>query len=366
MTSSSAVPSGTLIEGRRAPTAVLAGIGAWLPPTIVTNAELADRLGVTDEWIYQRTGIRQRHVVEPGVSTADLAVEAGARALDSAGDRTVDAVVVATATPDHPLPAIAPAVAARLGLAGVAAFDVGAVCAGFVYGLAAGASLIAGGVAARVLVIGADAFSSVVRPDDQSTAPLFGDGAGAVVLQPGSPAEPGALNAFDLGSDGGAADLIRIPGGGSRYRWAGGAATDADRYLTIRGREVFTAAVTHLTASSRTVLTRLGRTPADVDRFVAHQANARILRAVAHQLDVPADRVVMNIDRVANTSAASIPLALCDAIAQRVLRPGHFVLLTAFGGGLAWGSTALTWPAMTPAMTRADTPATTPAVTLAR
>lgn len=330
-------------------TAVLAGLGGSLPPATVTNADLESRLGVTDEWIHRRTGIRQRHVVEPGVSTADLAVEAGARALKSAGGEAVDAVLVATATPDHPMPATAPSVAARLGQRGVAAFDLNAVCAGFVYGLATGSALISGGLADRVLVIGADVFSSVVRADDPVITPLFGDGAGAVVLRAGSAAEPGALGAFDLGSDGDLAELIMIPGGGSRQR-SGGAPPDAgDMYFTMEGRKVFTAAVTHMARSSRAVLDRIGRAPAEVDRVVGHQANARILRAVADRLEVPADRLVMNIDRVGNTSAASIPLALCDAVGDATLRPGHLTLLTAFGGGLAWGSTVLTWPAVVPA-----------------
>jgi len=330
-------------------TAILAGIGGWVPPTAVSNAEVAERLGVTDDWIHSRTGIRQRYVVGAGMSTGDLAVEAGARALKSSGEDAVDAVILATTTPDHPMPATAPGVAARLGQAGAAAFDVNAVCAGFVYGLATGAALIAGGVAGRVLVIGADVFSSILRADDRTTAPLFGDGAGAVVLRSGSATEPGALTAFDLGSDGDGTDLIMVRGGGSRQRSGGLPADPADMYFTMRGTQVFLAAVRHMAASSRAVLARLGRTPGDVDRFVGHQANARILRAVAKQLEVPEDRVVMNIDRVANTSAASIPLALCDAAADGTLQPGQFVLLTAFGGGLAWGSTALTWPGLIPA-----------------
>jgi 3-oxoacyl-[acyl-carrier-protein] synthase-3 len=330
-------------------TAVLAGIGGWVPPATITNAELGARLGITDEWIYSRTGIRERRVVAPGTSTADLAVEAGARALASAGVQTVDAVLVATATPDHPMPATAPMVAARLGQGTVSAFDLNAVCAGFVYGLATGSALIRGDLAERVLVIGADVFSSVVRPDDRVISPLFGDGAGAAVLRAGDSHEPGALTAFDLGSDGELADLIMIPGGGSRQRSGGRPPAPDEMYFTMDGKRVFAAAVRHMSRSSRAVLDRLGRRPDELDRVVGHQANARILRAVADQLDVPADRLVMNIERVGNTSAASIPLALCDAVADGTLSPGHFVLLTAFGGGLAWGSTALAWPAVLPA-----------------
>jgi 3-oxoacyl-[acyl-carrier-protein] synthase-3 len=324
-------------------TAVLEGLGGFVPPTAVANASVAARLGVTEDWIESRTGIRQRHVVEPGVATSDLAVEAGARALKSAGEPTVDAVILATATPDHPMPATAPSVAARLGLSGVAAFDLNAVCAGFVYALATGAALIDGGLARRVLVIGADAFTSLVRQDDPVTGPLFGDGAGAVVLRAGTAAEPGALAGFDLGSDGALADLIMVPGGGSKQRSGGLPADPAGMYFTMQGKAVFLAAVNRMAQSSRALLDRLGRSVDEVDRIVGHQANARILRAVAGQLKVPAERLVLNIDRVGNTSAASIPLALADA----ALRPGEFVLITSFGGGLAWGSTALTWPSIT-------------------
>jgi 3-oxoacyl-[acyl-carrier-protein] synthase-3 len=329
--------------------AVLTGLGGWLPPRTVSNAEIAARLGVDDDWIFSRTGIRQRHVVDPGMSTADLAVEAGARALKSAGLDTVDAVVVATVTPDYPMPATAPAVAARLGQRGAAAFDLNAACAGFVYGLATASSLITGGIAERVLLIGADVYSSILRPDDQTTAPLFGDGAGAVVLSAGDDDQPGALQAFDLGSDGDSAELIMVRGGGSHQRSGGRPAAADDMYFAMQGRPVFLAAIRHMSDSSRTVLARVGRTPADVDRVVGHQANARILRAVAGQLGLSEDRVVMNIDRVANTSAASIPLALCDDAADGDLSPGQLVLLTAFGGGLAWGSTVLTWPTVLPA-----------------
>lgn len=335
-------------------TAVIAGLGGYLPPDIVTNADLVARLGVDDEWIRRRTGIGARHVAGPGVSTADLAVEAGARALLSAGVDRADTVVLATATPDHPMPATAPAVAWRLGCVGAAAFDLAAVCAGFVYALAAGASLIASGVSASALVIGADVYSSVLRPDDPAITPLFGDGAGAVLLRAGEAGEPGALDRFDLGSDGEQAGLIMIPGGGSRQRSGGAAADPDDMWFTMQGRAVYAAAITRMAGSASALLAALGRAPASVDRLVGHQANARILHAVAERLDLPADRVVLNIDRVGNTSAASIPLALCDGIADGVLRAGHFTLLTAFGGGLAWGSTATVWPDVVPGQARSS------------
>jgi 3-oxoacyl-[acyl-carrier-protein] synthase-3 len=326
--------------------AVLSGIAGCLPPKVLTNADMSLATGADDEWIYSRTGIRQRHVVEPGVSTADLAVEAGARALKSAGCDSVDAVLVATATPDYLMPATAPTVAARLSQGAVSAFDINAVCAGFVYGLAMGSALIGAGMAERVLLIGADVFSSVVPHDDPVIRPLFGDGAGAAVLRAGERDEHGALAAFDLGSDGDLADLIMIPGGGSRQRSGGQPPACSEMYFTMQGQRVFSAAVSHMASSSNAVLAQLGRSASAVDRMVGHQANARILLAVARQLGIPNERLVMNIDQVGNTSAASIPLAICDAIATGSIRPGDFTLLTAFGGGLAWGSTATVWPSL--------------------
>lgn len=323
--------------------AVIAGIGGCVPPRVVTNEELGRRLDVDDEWIRSRTGIGLRHMVDPDVATGDLAVLAGERALKSAGCG-VGAVIVATSTPDHQIPATAPWVATRLGLSGVMAFDLNAVCTGFVYGLATGSALISGGLVDQVLVIGADAYSRIMDPDNRVTYPLFGDGAGAVVLRAGHPAEPGALTCFDLGSDGGLHDLIILPAGGSRQRLS---EAPSDTYLALSGKQVFVNAVKHMAVSARTVLERAGRTAAEIDRVVGHQANVRILRALSDQLGIPPERLVMNIDRVGNTSAASIPLALVDAVAGGSVKSGHRVLLTAFGGGLTWGSTVVDWPDLT-------------------
>jgi 3-oxoacyl-[acyl-carrier-protein] synthase-3 len=287
-------------------TAVLCGLGAAVPPRRVSNDEIAARLDTTHEWIHSRTGINSRHVVDPGVATSDLAVEAGRRALDSAEgiEDGVDLVVLATATPDHPLPGTAPAVASRLGLDGVPAFDVAAVCSGFVYGLAVAAGAIAAGLAERVLVIGADVFTSIVDADDRNTAPIFGDGAGAVVLRAGEPTEDGALLGFDLGSDGTNADLILVPGGGSRQRSGGQAVNPAEAFFTMQGRAVYRHAVARMTDSTRAVLAQASWDVADVDAFVGHQANARILTAVADAVGVPRDREVIAIEHVGNTSAA--------------------------------------------------------------
>ncbi|MFG2721488.1 beta-ketoacyl-ACP synthase III [Streptomyces sp. NPDC048416] len=327
--------------------AVLCGLAGWLPPRVVTNQELSERLDTTDTWIRSRTGISRRHFAEPGQATSDLAAEAGRRALRSAGVDAVDAVVVATTTPDRSCPATAPLVADRLGLAGAAAFDISAVCTGFVYGLATAAGLIAARVAERVLLIGADTYSTIVDPDDRTNAIIFGDGAGAVVLRAGQADEPGAVGHFDLGSDGAGEELIMVAAGGSRQRSASARAAAQDHYFTMRGKEVYRHAVTRMTASARTTLTLADRKADDIDHIVPHQANLRILRSVAEDLGVPPQRLVTNVESVGNTGAASIPLALADAAAQHTIHAGERVLLTAFGGGLTWGSCLLTWPALT-------------------
>ncbi|MER6786909.1 beta-ketoacyl-ACP synthase III [Streptomyces sp. NPDC000658] len=331
------------IHGSR-PAAVVCGLGGGTPPRAVTNDELAERLDTTDEWIRSRTGIGQRYVIEPGMSTGSLAVEAGSRALKSAGLGSVGLVVLATTTPDRPCPATAPEVAARLGMTGVPALDVGAVCAGFVYALSVAAALIVSDTVRDALVVGADTFSTLLHPADRGAGVIFGDGAGAVVLRRGRSEEPGALGPFDLGTDGEHAELIQIPGGGSAQR-AGGEPTRAhDHYFTMQGRAVFKHAVLRMTGSVRQALHRAHWAVEDVDRVAAHQANSRILAALAEQLGMPQDRFLSNIDRVGNTAAASVPLLLNDAVADGALRPGDRVVLTSFGGGLAWGTTTLRWP----------------------
>jgi 3-oxoacyl-[acyl-carrier-protein] synthase III len=324
--------------------AVLAGIGAWLPARVVTNHDLAAYLDTSDEWIRSRTGIRSRRWVDQGTSTADLAVEAGWRAMRAARMERVDAVVVATTTPDRLCPATAPEVASRLGLTGVAAFDISAVCTGFLYGLATATGLIAAGNARRVLLIGAETFSTIIDPKDRATAVIFADGAGAVVLRAGRPSEPGAIGPCDLGSDGGQSDLIEIPAGGARQRSTGTTAPPEDHYFRMQGRDVFRHAVERMASSALAALDRAGWTTADVDRFVPHQANARISAAVADRLGVDPERVVSNVELVGNTSAASIPVLLAEGAIDGRLVAGQRVLLAAFGGGLTWGATTLWWP----------------------
>jgi 3-oxoacyl-[acyl-carrier-protein] synthase III len=310
----------------------------------VSNEELVAELDTSDEWIRNRTGIRSRRIAEASMATSDLAVEAGSRALKSAGVSDVDATVLATTTPDHRCPATAPLVTSRLQLGTVPAFDVSAVCTGFMYGLALGNGLIASGSAERVLLIGADMYSRILDPADRTCRAIFGDGAGAVVLRAGQPDELGAIGPIDLGSDGENSDLIMIPAGGSREPFQHG----GDPFFRMRGREVFRHAVERMTQSARTVLSRTDWPNGMPDVLVAHQANLRILEAVADQLEIARDRCAVDVDRIGNTAAASIPLALATAVRKGMLTAGTRVLLTAFGGGLTWGAGAIRWPDLTP------------------
>ncbi|WP_182545480.1 beta-ketoacyl-ACP synthase III [Halosaccharopolyspora lacisalsi] len=331
------------------PAAVVCGIGGHVPERVVTNDELSSMLDTSDEWIRTRTGIRTRHVVEPGGSTGDLAVRASEAALRSCGRRAVDAVVLATSTPDRPCPATAPEVASRLGLNAAVAFDVAAVCAGFVYALATTSSMITSGIVDSALVVGADTFSTILAPTDRTTRAIFGDGAGALVLRKGQREERGVLGEFDLGSDGTGVDLITVPAGGSRQRSTGSAPDETETYFTMQGKPVFVEAVKRMSGSVTAVAARQGWGVADVDQFAVHQANARILAAMAENLGVPVERFARNIERVGNTVAASIPLALRDAVDGGSLSAGDRVVLSGFGGGLAWGSVGLVWPDLTPA-----------------
>ncbi|MEU5583057.1 beta-ketoacyl-ACP synthase III [Streptomyces huasconensis] len=315
------------------PAAVVTAVGSALPPGSVSNRELTARLDTTDEWIRSRTGITRRRIAGADQSTADLAVRAATRTLTSSEPEHVEALVVATTTPDRCCPATAPAVATRLGLTGTPAYDLAAGCTGFLYALATGAGLIAAGTARTVLVIGADRLASLPHPDDRTTVPLFGDGAGAVLLRRGSTDEPGALGPVVVGSDGTGADLIRAEHPGA---------------LHMDGAAVFRHAVDRMATASRQAVTAAGWDLADIDRLVPHQANSRITSFVARQLDVPEDRCLSNVADVGNTGAASIPLLLDHASSDSRLKPGHRTLLTAFGAGLTWGALTLTWPDLAP------------------
>lgn len=310
----------------------------------MSNDELAETLDTNDTWIRTRTGIRTRHWTDTGTSTGDLATAAGARALKSAGVDSADLVILATSTGNQPMPGTAPEVATALGLGNVAAYDVSAACSGFLYALSAAAGAIAAGVAERVLVIGADVWSTRLNPQDRSTTIIFGDGAGAAVLRAGNGDEPGALLGFDLGSDGVGHELAQVAGGGSRERGSGRPPNPEGAYMTMQGKEMFTHAVNRMAASSEQLLKRIGWGAADVDWCAAHQANIRILHTVADVLGVDRSRMLVHLDKAGNTSAASIPLALTDAAMSGQIKVGDRVLMTAFGGGLSWASTAMRWP----------------------
>jgi 3-oxoacyl-[acyl-carrier-protein] synthase III len=301
-------------------------------------------LDTSDEWIRNRTGVVRRHVAAPGIATSELAVEAGQRALKSAGSEAVDALILATTTPDHPCPATAPEVASRLGLGSIAAFDIAAVCTGFIYALANGAGLIAAGIADRVLVIGAEVFTSILNPRDRTTRAIFGDGAGAAVLRAGSAEEIGAIGPFTLGSDGRGADLITVPAGGSRLPYKRAGLEESGMYFIMQGQAVYRQAIEMMTQSSARALELANWPVSAVDWLVCHQANRRILNAVAARLGIPVTRCLINIDQVGNTASASIPLALAHGAESGALRAGDRVVLTGFGGGLTWGSTVLRWP----------------------
>ncbi|MBW3620090.1 MAG: ketoacyl-ACP synthase III [Actinobacteria bacterium] len=318
----------------------ITGLGAYLPARTVDNDELSRTLDTSDAWIRTRTGIATRHVAAPEEATSDLALAAARAALADAGVDAADlrAIVVATCTPDHLLPATGPLVAAGLGVE-VPAFDLNAACSGFVYGLR-----VAGALAATadgpVLLIGAEALTRIVDAGDRGTAILFGDGAAAVVLT----AHAGAgLGPFDLGSDGSDPSMLWAAATGTRSPATPARLAAGEQYLTMRGGDVYRHAVTRMTASATAVLSAAGVTIDDVDLFVGHQANARILAGVAERLGLPAGRSHVTIDRHGNTSAASVPLALVDARDTGRLGPGDRVLVAAFGAGLTWGSTLLTW-----------------------
>jgi 3-oxoacyl-[acyl-carrier-protein] synthase III len=322
--------------------ATVAGLGSVLPERIVTNAEFEKLVDTSDEWIRERTGIRERHVAAQDESTSDLAVQAGRIALDTAGiaPEQLDLIVCATLTPDTPIPSAAVWVQRKLGIS-APAFDVNAACAGFSYALSTGTAFIESAQAETVLVIGAEILSRVMDYTDRGTCILFGDGAGAVVLRPSE--APGILGSV-LGADGRAAEILIIPAGGSA-RPASHETVDA-RDHSIRmpnGREVFKRAVVEMTNACRQLLEKSGYTPEDVDLLIPHQANARIMIAVAERLGVPLDRAVVDVETVGNTSAASIPIALDRAWRAGRVKTGDLVLLTSFGAGLAWGANLIRW-----------------------
>lgn len=319
---------------------VIRGTGHYLPLRQVENAEFAKSLDTSDDWIESRSGIKRRHFAAEGEYTSDLATHAARAALENAGVTadSIDAVIVATSTPDYTFPAVATQVQANLGITSGFAFDIQAVCAGFVFALANASGLILAGQAKRVLVIGAETFSRIMDQTDRSTVVLFGDGAGALVLEAqtgiGTNADRGVL-ACDLNSDGRYRDLLYVDGGVSRTGHAG--------HLRMQGREVFRHAVEKLAATASTALEKAGLTAAEIDWIVPHQANLRIIKGTAQKLGLPMERVVVTVQDHGNTSAASIPLALSVANAEGRFKPGDLILTEAIGGGLSWGAVVLRW-----------------------
>jgi len=323
-------------NGREDVHVTISGLGAHVPERVVTNDELAQLVDTSDEWIVERTGIRERRIAAEPEALSDLALPAAERALEQAGlgGGDIDLLIVATVTPDMMFPSTSAILADRLGAADAAAYDLSAGCTGFMYAIAQAYGMLAAGLASRALVVGGDVLSRILDWSDRSTVVLFGDGAGAVVLEH-SP-EAGFL-AFELGADGAGGKHLWLPGSGSRVF------ADADRLVKMNGREVFKFATRVLVQSAEAVLERCGVEIGDVDVYVPHQANVRIIDHATKKLGIPSERVVINVDRYGNTSSGSIPLALAEAQEEGRLRPGSLVLMTGMGAGLTWGSAVLRW-----------------------
>jgi len=319
--------------------AQVAGCGAYLPERVLTNDELARRLDTSDDWIRQRTGIGERRIAAEGELTSDLAVAAARRALERAGmsGSDLDLIVLATATPDHTFPATATKVQAQLGMKHGAAFDIQAVCSGFIFALAMADNALRLGQARTALVIGAETFSRLLDWNDRGTCVLFGDGAGALVLNAVPDTGPGGRGVLSthLHSDGTQHDILYVDGGPST--------TGTTGHLRMEGREVFRQAVQHLSEAVEEALAANGLTGADIDWLVPHQANLRIIDAIGKRLKLRPGQTVITIERHANTSAASIPLALDEAVADGRIKLGHLVLMEALGGGLSWGAALVRW-----------------------
>lgn len=336
--SAASSPSG---KSRRA--VGILGTGSYAPERILTNDELAGMVDTSDEWITSRTGIKTRRIADAQTATSDLATEAGRRAIADAGidPEEIQAIIVATATPDMLFPASACLVQSNLGLKGACAFDVSAACSGFVYSLSIADSLISSGVYGKILVIGAETLSKIVDWTDRNTCVLFGDGAGAAVL---GEVEPGfGIRSVLLGSDGSLSHWLHMPGGGSRLPISHEVLEQRLHYVKMNGNNVFKYAVTAMGAAALTALDRAGAGPKDLDLFVPHQANLRIIEAVAERIGVPREKVFVNLDRYGNTSAASVPIALDEAWHQGHLRRGDLVEVVVFGGGFTWGAAVLRW-----------------------
>ena len=314
----------------------ITGLGAYAPERVVTNDELAQMVETSDEWIVERTGIRERRIAADSQALSDLSLPAARQALQQAGiqGKDVDLLIVATVTPDMMFPSTSAILADQLGATAAAAYDLSAGCTGFMYAVAQAYGMVAAGLSRRALVVGGDVLSRILDWSDRSTVVLFGDGAGAVVLEP---AEEAGFLAFELGADGAGGEHLWLPGSGSRKF------EEPDEFVKMNGREVFKFATRVLVSSAEAVLERCDTNIHDVDVYVPHQANVRIIDHATKKLGIPSERVVINVDRYGNTSSGSIPLALSEAQADGRLRAGNLVLMTGMGAGLTWGSALMRW-----------------------
>ncbi len=329
-----AAPNGTAIS--------ITGLGCHVPERVVTNDDLAQLVDTSDEWIRTRTGIRERRFAAQEEALSDLALPAARASLRQAGveGSSLDLVIVATVTPDMVFPSTAALLADQLGAGDAAAYDLSAGCTGFMYALAQAFGMIAGGLAEKALVVGGDVLSKVIDLTDRSTCVLFGDGAGAAVIER---VEDGGFLGFELGADGAGGVDLSLPAGGSRRPATADTVARGEHYVHMNGRQVFKFATRVLVSSAQSILDRCGLSVDDVDVYVPHQANVRIIDHAVAKLGIPEDRVVVNVDRYGNTSSASIPLALADAVAEGRVHRGDTVLMTGMGAGLTWGSTILRW-----------------------
>jgi 3-oxoacyl-[acyl-carrier-protein] synthase III len=314
----------------------ITGLGVHVPERVFTNKDLEQYVDTPDEWIVERTGIRERRFASEDEALTDIARPAALAALQDSGTRAdeIDLLICATVTPDMMFPTSAALLADELGMPDAAAYDLLAGCTGFVYAIAQAYGMLAGGLAKKALVVGGDVLSKILDWEDRSTLVLFGDGAGAVVLER---VDEGGFLGFELGADGGGGENLWLPGSGSRHF------EDADRLVKMNGREVFKFATRVLVSSAEAVLNECGRTVDEIDVYVPHQANKRIIDHAARKLGIPEEKVVVNVDRYGNTSSGSIPLALADAALDGRLREGELVLMTGMGAGLTWGSALIEW-----------------------
>lgn len=319
------------------------GTGKYVPEKILTNSDLEKIVETNDEWIVSRTGIRERHIAAPHEATSDLAYEAALKALDSAGMKAedLDLIIIATVTPDSAFPSTACILQDKLGAKGAAAFDLSAACSGFVYSLATAVGFIQNGMYNNALIIGADTLSRITDYTDRNTCVLFGDGAGAVII--GEVPEGRGFQSFDLGAEGSGGNLLKLEAGGSRLPASQQTVEDKKHFIYMNGREVFKFAVRVMGTATERVLTKAGMGKEDIDLFVPHQANIRIIQSAMQRLDLPPEKCVINVDKYANTSAASIPLALVEAAEEGRMKEGDTVLMVGFGGGLTWGASVLIW-----------------------